>query len=240
MKNKSTIKLILLTGISLILIPTHKVFAQIEYQNEYKNEYIESKILPYFRIDFGKAKLLNTQGSSIAIKNRNLTSEINTTTAAGIGLGINLGDKLRSDINWIHHLHPILRASENGNKVKREPNIEAYFFNLYYEIGSKISVFNPYIGGGVGLSRVSDKLSTSIIEDKSIERASQQISTKNNFAYKFIFGSSFDLSESAKFDLEYNYHDYGRTKPALDSKENQIGKTHYRSNGISFGLRFGA
>ena len=129
-----------------------------------------------------------------------------------------------------HHLHPVLSASENGDKVKRGPNIEAYFFNLYYEIGSRISVFNPYIEAGVVLSRMSDKLSifiienkfsqvydkayektsdkvskkvsTLIIEDKSVERESQKISLKNNFAYKFIFGSSFDLSESTKFDLE--------------------------------------
>ena len=53
-------------------------------------------------------------------------------------------------------------------KLSVEPNIEAYFFNLYYEIGSRISVFNPYIVPGVSLSRTSDKLSMSIIEDKFI------------------------------------------------------------------------
>ncbi len=62
-----------------------------------------------------------------------------------------------------YNLHPVFSASENGGKVKCEPNIEAYFFNLYYKIGSRISVFNPYIGAGVGLSRISDKLSMSII-----------------------------------------------------------------------------
>jgi len=63
-------------------------------------------------------------------------------------------------------------------------------------------------------------VSTLIVEDKLIERKSQKIKLKNNFAYKFIFSSSFDLSESTKFDLEYSYHDYGRTKSALDSKQN--------------------
>jgi len=117
--------------------------------------------------------------------------------------------------------------------------IDAYFLNLYYEIASNVSIFNPYIGAGVGLARVRDNLSLSLIENNNLSRSSQKISAKNNFAYKFVIGSSFDLNENVKFDLAYNYHDYGKTKSALDSRKNQIGKTYYRAHVVSAGLRFG-
>ena len=44
-------------------------------------------------------------------------------------------------------------GNNNGEVVKRKPLIDAYFLNLYYEIASKVSIFNPYIGAGVGLAR---------------------------------------------------------------------------------------
>jgi len=46
------------------------------------------------------------------------------------------------------------------------------------------------------------------------------------------------LNERIKFDLSYNYHDYGKSKSQL-ALDKQIGKTHYRAHIISAGLRFG-
>jgi opacity protein-like surface antigen len=173
------------------------------------------------------------------VGNKKLHSTTNSVVSAGLGLGINFGDKFRSDITWVRHLDPVLEATKDGDIVKRKPVINAYFFNLYYEIASKVSVFNPYIGAGIGLARVSDNLSLSLIDNHNLSRSSQKISAKNNLAYKFVIGSSFDLNESIKFDLAYNYHDYGKTKSAFDSRKNQIGKTHYRAHVVSAGLRFG-
>ena len=229
MKNKSSKNTELLFACVIQFMTPYKTFAHQDMNN----------FLPYFRLDIGKSKFLNVFGSPAVIKGKNLRSDVDTITSAGIGLGIDLGDKIRSDITWTHHLYTTLRTDDDFCMVKRKPKIESYFLNLYYEIGSKISVFNPYLGAGIGIARISDKLYTSVIDNGVIYKNSQTIPLKNNFAYKFVFGSSFDLNESIKFDLEYNYHDYGKTKNISDKENNQIGKTHYRSHCLSAGLRFG-
>ena len=236
MKNKCKKKIILLLLASASAgqfgLPVPVSLAQEQFS--------AAELLPYFRIDFGQAHFFPVKGSPKAVGNKKLHSATNSVVSAGLGLGINFGDKFRSDITWVRHLDPVLKATNNnGEVVKRKPLIDAYFLNLYYEIASNVSIFNPYIGAGVGLARVRDNLSLSLIENNNLSRSSQKISAKNNFAYKFVIGSSFDLNENVKFDLAYNYHDYGKTKSALDSRKNQIGKTHYRAHVVSAGLRFG-
>jgi opacity protein-like surface antigen len=235
MKNKCKKKIILLLLASASAgqfgLPVPVSLAQEQFS--------AAELLPYFRIDFGQAHFFPVKGSPKAVGNKKLHSTTNSVVSAGLGLGINFGDKFRSDITWVRHLGPVLKATKDGDIVKRKPLIDAYFLNLYYEIGSNVSIFNPYIGAGVGLARVRDNLSLSLIENNNLSRSSQKISAKNNFAYKFVIGSSFDLNENVKFDLAYNYHDYGKTKSALDSRKNQIGKTHYRAHVVSAGLRFG-
>lgn len=235
MKNKCKKKIILLllasASASQFIMPVPVSLAQEQFS--------AAELLPYFRIDFGQAHFFPVKGSPNAVGNKKLHSTTNSVVSAGLGLGINFGDKFRSDITWVRHLDPVLEATKDGDIVKRKPVINAYFFNLYYEIASKVSVFNPYIGAGIGLARVSDNLSLSLIDNHNLSRSSQKISAKNNLAYKFVIGSSFDLNESIKFDLAYNYHDYGKTKSAFDSRKNQIGKTHYRAHVVSAGLRFG-
>jgi opacity protein-like surface antigen len=235
MKNKCKKKIILLLLASASAgqfgLPVPVSLAQEQFS--------AAELLPYFRIDFGQAHFFPVKGSPNAVGNKKLHSTTNSVVSAGLGLEINFGDKFRSDITWVRHLDPVLEATKDGDIVKRKPVINAYFFNLYYEIASKVSVFNPYIGAGIGLARVSDNLSLSLIDNHNLSRSSQKISAKNNLAYKFVIGSSFDLNESIKFDLAYNYHDYGKTKSAFDSRKNQIGKTHYRAHVVSAGLRFG-
>ena len=235
MKNKCKKKIILLLLASASAgqfgLPVPVSLAQEQFS--------AAELLPYFRIDFGQAHFFPVKGSPKAVGNKKLHSTTNSVVSAGLGLGINFGDKFRSDITWVRHLDPVLKATKDGDIVKRKPLIDAYFLNLYYEIASNVSIFNPYIGAGVGLARVRDNLSLSLIENNNLSRSSQKISAKNNFAYKFVIGSSFDLNENIKFDLAYNYHDYGKTKSALDSRKNQIGKTHYRAHIVGAGLRFG-
>jgi len=246
MKNKVRRKpnLLLLTLVGVLIFSVPNAYSQ--------ESFFDPPCLPYLRLDSGQAHFAKVQGSNITGEKVNLKSTSNLIIGAGVGLGINFGDKFRSDITWVRHLDPVLKATNNnGEVVKRKPLIDAYFLNLYYEIASNVSIFNPYIGAGVGLARVRDNLSSSLIGTDDASRAirqaglynwqksSQKIFAKNNFAYKFVIGSSFDLNENVKFDLAYNYHDYGKTKSALDSRKNQIGKTHYRAHVVSAGLRFG-
>jgi opacity protein-like surface antigen len=222
--------------IARILFASSVMFSQALAQDQV----LASEILPYIRLDSGWARFQRVDGLSTGENTSKLKSKTNNIVGAGLGLGINWGDKVRSDITWFHHLHPKLSSEHSNSKVIRRPLIDAYFFNIYYETGIKICLLNPYIGVGAGLASVKDKLSYITNNKGLIESASYIIKRKNNFAYKLTVGSAFDLNDRVKFDLAYNYHDYGRARSSADLLNRQIGKTtHYRAHIISAGLRFG-
>lgn len=221
--------------ITRILFASSVMFSQAVAQNQL----LSSEILPYIRLDSGWARFQRVNGLSSTKNTSKLKSKTNNIVGAGLGLGINWGDKVRSDITWSRHLHPKLSSENSNTKVVRRPLIDAYFFNIYYETGIRISLLNPYIGVGAGLAVVKDKLSYVTNDKDSIESVYYPIKRKNNFAYKLTLGSAFDLNERVKFDLSYNYHDYGKARASVDSLNRKIGKTHYRAHIISAGLRFG-
>lgn len=204
-----------------------------------ENCFINSEVLPYIRLDSGWAQFQRVSGLSTINGNSKLKSKTNNIVGVGVGIGVNLGDKVRSDITWSRHLGSELHSENASTTVKRKPLIDTYFINLYYETGISMSIFNPYIGAGAGVATVKDKLSYLAINNNVVDSGSYPIKRKNNFAYKFAIGSAFDLNDRIKFDLSYNYHDYGKTKARVDSLNKQIGKTHYRAHIINAGLRFG-
>ena len=208
-----------------------------------ENSFFNSEILPYFRLDSGWAHFEKVSAPNGVNKSTNLKSVSNTVVGAGIGLGINFGDKFRSDITWSRHLTPQLKADNATNSVTRNPLIDAYFLNTYYEIGSVVTIFNPYIGAGIGVATVKDTVFYSSLDSNGkLSRGSEIIKRRNNFAYKFIGGSAFDLNERIKFDISYNYHNYGKSKSRFSSNNGistQMGKTHYKAHIISAGIRFG-
>lgn len=202
-----------------------------------ENHFINSTVLPYVRIDSGWAQFQEVDGLNNVNNNNKLASKVNNISGAGIGLGINFGDKVRSDLTWSRHLEPELSSRNVHTTIKRKPLIDAYFLNLYYETGLQISIFNPYVGVGAGVANVKDKLSY-YTNNNGLNSDFYLINRKNNFAYKLMIGSAFDLNEQIKFDLSYNYSDYGKSKGKLIAG-NQVGKSHYRAHIINAGLRFG-
>ncbi len=195
-------------------------------------------LLPYFRIDSGFGKFENLKGTSVQGASSKLTSTIHSTVGAGLGIGINFGDKVRSDITWSRHINPVLHSDSTTRTITRRPLVDVYFLNFYYELGNLISIFHPYVGAGVGVATLKDKLSILPIGGNDVA-VSEVVSKKNNFAYKFAVGSAFDLNDSIKFDISYSFNDYGKTKSRLDILGNQLGKSRYRASIVSAGLRFG-
>ncbi len=233
MKNKVRRKpdLLLSTLIGVLIFSAPNAYSQ--------ESFFDPLCLPYLRLDSGQAHFAKVQGSNITGEKVNLKSTSNLIIGAGVGLGINFGDKFRSDIIWFHHLDSVLEMSNNKDVVKRKPRIDAYFANLYYEGINNLGIFNPYIGAGVGFAKLKDRLDISSINNNQLRREIHTVKGRNNFAYRLAVGSTFDLNENIIFDLSYNYHDYGRTKSQLDNTQKQIGKNHYRSHIISCGLRIG-
>lgn len=180
MKNKVKKKIILLllasTSVTQFGLPVPVSFAQ--------EQFYAAELLPYLRIDFGQSHFFPVKGSPNAVDNKKLHSTSNSIVSAGLGLGLNFGDKFRSDITWVRHLDPVLEKTKDGDIVKRKPLINAYFFNLYYEIASKVSIFNPYVGAGIGLARVSDDLTLSLINNNNnLTRSSQKITLLTSLSW---------------------------------------------------------
>lgn len=232
-KFNRNLKLKWLTTLCLVIgiVPTSSTYAQTSF--------LDPLCLSYLNLYTGQAHFPKVQGSSISGERVGLKSTSNTIVGAGVGLGVDFGDKFRSDIIWFRHLDPLLKSSNSRDIIKRKPLIDAYFANIYYEIINNIGVFNPYIGAGVGFSKIKDKVSVSSINNNQISREIYTVKGRKNFAYRLVIGSSFDLNESIKFDLSYNYHDYGKTKSRLDNTQTQIGQSHYKSHIIGCGLRIG-
>ncbi len=208
--------------------------------NAYSQEsFSEPLCLPYLRLDSGQAHFAKINASNVKGERVNLKSTSNLIMGAGVGLGINFGDKFRSDIVWFRHLDPVLEVSNNKDIVKRKPKIDAYFANLYYEAITNLGIFNPYVGAGIGFTKIKDRLDISSINNNQLTREVYMVKGRSNFAYRFVVGSTFDLNEKIIFDLSYSYQDYGRTKSKLDKTQKQIGKNHYRSHIIGCGLRIG-
>ena len=203
------------------------------------NSLINSEVLPYLRIDSGWSQFQQVKTLETFNSTGRLKSDTHSIVGAGIGLGINFGDKVRSDFTWSRHLQPKLDSKNSTTSVKRKPLIDAYFLNLYYETGIQFSIFNPYVGVGAGVAKVKDKLSWSVINAGRAYSNSYLIKSKNNFAYKFILGSAFDLNERIKFDLSYSYNNYGKTKAQVNLRNRQIGKTLYQAHVVSAGVRLG-
>jgi opacity protein-like surface antigen len=81
------------------------------------------------------------------------------------------------------------------------------FANAFYDFNSGGS-FQPYVGGGIGLSRNKVDYRPSDID------VGQGKQTK--FAYQLTAGATYKISDSVEVFGQYRYRDNGRTKIGLD------------------------
>lgn len=93
----------------------------------------------------------------------------------GAGLGVYFGDKFRTDVTWIRHINPKLKTGNSNGVVNRKPEIDAFFLNTYYELGNLVSVFNPYMGVGIGVSAIKEKIYTAAIGNQNISHSLETV-----------------------------------------------------------------
>lgn len=100
----------------------------------------------------------------------------------------------RADTKKSIHYNP------QTEKIKISNN--SMFLNMYYDIPTG-SIITPYIGGGVGLSKL--KFDSEISDQSSPDF---KIS-KTNFSYNLAAGFSIKVSQNSKINLGYRYVNYG-------------------------------
>lgn len=190
----------------------------------------EVPLTPYIRIDSGWYKfddvsvpILKTEASS------KIKSDIKQTL--GIGVGVKF-ETLRLDFTYNHHISPLFtsRRTTNTYIMRRSSTIDAYLFNLYCDINDILSGFIPYIGTGIGVARVKDRV-LNFVTTKG------HIPSTNNFAYKIILGGALDLNTNIKLDASYNFINYGKSHSLIIDRQ-EYGKTLYKGHMINVGIRW--
>jgi opacity protein-like surface antigen len=114
---------------------------------------------------------------------------------------------------------------KNDNKeITGDTSSVALMANGYYDFRMVSPTFVPYIGGGLGFARVSEK--ATIIDDSDMV-----------FAYQFATGVGFAISKELTLDLGYKY--FATTDPSFEvSGSGAKIDVEYKSHNLFLGARF--
>jgi opacity protein-like surface antigen len=91
--------------------------------------------------------------------------------------------------------------------------------NGYVEVFDA-SVAKVFVGAGVGLAQVKEKISLSYTRgDNTLDTISRSAKKKNNFAYSATAGASAELSAGVNGEIAYSWRDFGKTKAAKQADD---------------------
>ena len=141
---------------------------------------------------------------------RNSLDTLTVTNDGGIGVALGVG-------------------SLNGLSLDAEGNVSALSFmlNLFYDFSTGVGIV-PYLGGGVGLARVSANdvkvLGVTVVDDSDTV-----------FAFQIGAGLSFPITPAADLFVDYRY--FRTADPRLTDTTGASFDSEYQSHSISGGVR---
>ncbi len=180
------------------------------------------------------------------------------------GVGYYVMDNVRADVTF-HFANPKLNGSTSKTttrtynilgiqkeietpvtkKIKHIGKVMSLLLNSYVNLydGSIVKLF---VGAGVGMARVKEKITIdeewALVApgaENFIPTQRDYMSTKkvNNFAYQLTAGASINVSKAVNIDVVYGWINYGKTK-SQKYKDTEIAKISYRGINLMAGLRF--
>ena len=162
------------------------------------------------------------------------------TIGGGIFLGYDFfkqgGTPIRAEVEYA--MRGTVDNEYNGKgyasnlTLKSQYNMHTLFANLYYDFHNETD-FTPYIGGGVGLAFINNKVE--LQWDNGSDSYNENVTT---FAYNLGVGCSYDFTESLSADLAYRFvgTTYHETDKSLQGAKVSLGSSNY-ANEFSLGLR---
>lgn len=158
-----------------------------------------------------------------------------TAAFVGGGVGYYIMDNTRADLTLDVPLNPELKKSgavnnasgQYADTVKHKGNIYALMVNGYVDLFD-ISVAKVFIGAGVGLAQVKEKITDAVNGNTSSKK-------KNNVAYQLSLGTSAEVAPGVNAELSYSWKDYGKTKAKANTGD---GSTAYKGHNLLVGIRF--
>jgi opacity protein-like surface antigen len=146
--------------------------------------------------------------------------EIDYSPLWGLGIGYRLSPNLRADLTVDWRDRYIVEGAGFDSKVENQ----SYMLNVYYDLDQLPIIqlpggFKPYVGAGIGLSRVE-------VNDQLIAPGTGVFGDDEyNFAWQGMFGVAYQITPNFAADLGYRYAHLGEvqaTSPAgnIDSDLN--------------------
>lgn len=172
----------------------------------------------YLRADAGLNMFNKAKDAQTSTK---MKAKVSPSMEVAVGYGVM--DNVRAELAYGHHFNPTLKKGTVKHKAKIQTLMVKGFYDAF-----DLGMAKVFVGTGVGLAKVSENITST---------ANAKVKAKNNVTYMFALGTSFDVADSVKIDLQYNFQDFGKTK-SHKVVTTEAGKTTYRANSIKLGARF--
>ncbi len=191
----------------------------------------------YVRGDVAYNKFNNNKIDGVKLKGK-----YNPSMEIGVGYGVM--DNLRAEIVYGYQFNPTKKYNTVDQDAgitysgKLKAQIQTVMVKGYFD-AADLGMAKIFVGAGVGMSRIKSKINSSVTEITTgdTETESFKEKAKNNFTYSLALGSSFDVTDAVKVDLQYNFQDFGKSSGKFKDGTS-MPKVSYRSHAIKLGARF--
>lgn len=193
----------------------------------------------YLRGDAGYNKFNDVKVSGVSLKGK-------YSPSMEFGVGYNVMDNVRAELVYGYHFNkdrkwsktPVAGVKDDVRNVSLKGKIQTLMVKGYADVAD-LGVAQIFAGAGVGFAQkdftasvgtttITAPTTTVAASTKTTDTAKKDKS--NGFTYSLALGSSFDVADSVKMDVQYNFQDFGKVSKAY--------KVSYRAHAIKAGVRF--
>ncbi len=220
----------------------------------------------YLKANVGGNKMNEAKEEVGNIGDKFATSKSQLAPSFSVGLGGYINDFIRTDLTFDYSKVIFGEGTTNFTSTEQEDgdyytlvgkasldrNASVYsaMLNSYIDlpIADNAKIF---IGGGVGLARIKEKITAKVSEGnlyvnnvwhQRVPIMTDSSSTKEdlNFAYSLMLGTSIKVSPNVNIEIAYSWRDFGVTKPKKWWNDNdRPTKNRYNGHSVMTGIRFG-
>ncbi|MGN1078717.1 MAG: outer membrane protein [Alphaproteobacteria bacterium] len=156
-------------------------------------------------------------------------SEASTIKVPGLNaaVGMKIGN-VRAELEYGYRSSDNDVEMEDDELSSLEIGMKTFLLNAYYDFAND-SIFTPYVGAGVGYTRMSIKFFNA--DTSTPGDMSAMTEAKTNFSYAANVGVGIKIDTKTTLDIGYRYLNAGHFKFGTEKM-----KTH--ANEVSLGIRY--
>ena len=153
--------------------------------------------------------------------------DVGNSPAFSLGAGYQFNNNFRADFTGTYRsdfeLDDSIASTFGGNDThKSDIEVLTVMVTGYYDFPSQNSMFKPYIGGGIGISR--NKMGkTTVTNPVGGLTRTHSGSTENDMAWQLVFGLTSPMKNNKSLDISYKYVDAGNIDSGSSSVSGNAG-----------------